>query len=220
MVGAKVEDVDKSERRREARRRRRATRPRSVEVEHLLVAVGRGPATDGLDLERWGVKTDRGYIVIDGENRAADRRVTRSATARRRRRSSRTSRSGWAWRRPSGSPAATPIPVDFERGTSRARSTACRRSRPSGSPKRRRRNEGYDVKVTKHAFAGNAKAQMMHAARGFSKLVADADGAILGIHMIGPRVTELLAEALLTVGWEATPQRSPRSSIRTRRCPK
>jgi dihydrolipoamide dehydrogenase len=46
---------------------------------------------------------------------------------------------------------------------------------------------------------------MMHAARGFSKLVWDKDGSILGVHMIGPRVTELLAEALLIVGWEARP---------------
>ena len=62
--------------------------------------------------------------------------------------------------------------------------------------------------MTKHAFAGNARAQMMHAARGFAKLVSDAanpDGPILGMHLIGPRVTEMLAESLLVVGWEATP---------------
>jgi dihydrolipoamide dehydrogenase len=59
--------------------------------------------------------------------------------------------------------------------------------------------------VTKHAFVGIAKAQMMHQARGFAKVVGEKDGSILGVHMIGPHVTELLGEALLIVGWEARP---------------
>ena len=168
----------------------------SVEVDTVLVAVGRGPATDGLDLERWGV-SDRSRLHRHRrrEPRGATA-CTRSATARRRRRSSRTSRSGWAWRRPSDSPAATPIPVDFERGVPHA--TYCVPEVASvGLTEAQAKEQGYDVKVTKHSFAGNARAQMMHAARGFAKLVAGRDGAILGMHLIGPRVTELLAESLL-----------------------
>ena len=96
------------------------------------------------------------------------------------------------------------MPVDFERGVPHA--TYCTPEIASvGLTEAQAKEKGYDVKVTKHSFAGNARAQMMHAARGFAKLVADADGAILGMHLIGPRVTELLAESLLTVGWEATP---------------
>src|SRR5581483_6148244 len=200
-AGAKVEDVDKSNSTVKLTVNT-GKKTETIDVEQVLVAVGRGPATDGLDLDRWGVQTDRGYIVIDGENKAADNvYAIGDATTKTPQLAHVAFGQGFATaERIAG---GNPIAVDFERGVPHA--TYCTPEVGSvGLTEAQAKEKGYDVKVTKHSFAGIAKAQMMHQARGFSKLVADKDGTLLGIHMIGPRVTELLAEALLAVGWEAT----------------
>lgn len=175
----------------------------TVEVEKVLVAVGRGAATDGLDLERWGVSTDRGFIEIDGENRAADGvwsigdctagtpQLAHVAF-------------GMGFNVAERIAGGTPVTVDFETDVPRA--VYCVPEIGAvGLTEDEATERGFDVQVTKHSFAGIAKAQIMHEGTGFSKIVAERDGRILGIHMIGPRVTELLAEALLATGWEAMP---------------
>ncbi len=195
-AGAKVEDVEKSD----GGVRltfTKASKTETLEVDQVLVAVGRGPATDGLELDKWGVQSDRGYIVIDGDNRAADNvYAIGDCTARTPQFAHVAFGMGFATaERIAG---GSPIAVDFERGVPHA--TYCTPEIASvGLTEQQAREKGFDVQVTKHNFAGIAKAQMMHAARGFSKLVWDKDGAILGVHMIGPRVTETLSEALLIV---------------------
>jgi dihydrolipoamide dehydrogenase len=201
-AGAKVTDVDKSN----AGAKLTVDTGKKTEtiaVDQVLVAVGRGPATDGLDLDRWGVQADRGFIVIDGDNRAAENvYAIGDATAGTPQLAHVAFGQGFATaERIAG---GTPVPVDFERGVPHA--TYCTPEVASvGLTEAQAKEKGYEVQVTKHSFAGIAKAQMMHQARGFSKIVASKDGVILGIHLIGPRVTELLAEALLAVGWEAAP---------------
>jgi dihydrolipoamide dehydrogenase len=201
-AGAKVEDVDKSD---SGVRLTfsKGNKTEKLEVSTVLVAVGRGPATDGLELDRWGVKVDRGFIVIDGENKAAENVwAIGDATAGTPQLAHVAFGMGFATaERISG---GKPIAVDFERNVPHA--TYCSPEVASvGLTEEQAREKGYDVQVTKHSFAGIAKAQMMRQARGFSKIVAAKDGPILGIHLIGPRVTELLAESLLAVGWEAMP---------------
>jgi dihydrolipoamide dehydrogenase len=67
------------------------------------------------------------------------------------------------------------------------------------------REQGYDVKVGKFAFTGNGKATILGQRQGFVKIVADKQyDEVLGIHMIGPRVTELIAEGGLALSHEAT----------------
>jgi dihydrolipoamide dehydrogenase len=202
FAGAKVEDLDKSD---DSVRLTfsKGNKTETIEVDTVLVAVGRGPATDGLDLVRWGVKADRGYIVIDGENRAAESVwAIGDATAGTPQLAHVAFGMGFATaERIAG---GSPVSVDFERSVPHA--TYCSPEVASvGLTEAQAREKGYDVEVTKHNFAGIGKAQMMHQARGFSKLVTGKGGPILGIHLIGPRVTELLAEALVTVGWEAMP---------------
>ncbi|HYZ94097.1 MAG TPA: dihydrolipoyl dehydrogenase [Actinomycetota bacterium] len=201
-VGAKVEDVDKSDGGVKLVVSK-GNKTENIEVDTVLVAVGRGPSTDGLDLERWGVRTDRGYIVIDGENRAAENVWSiGDCTAGTPQLAHVAFGMGMATaERIAG---GTPITVDFQRHVPRAIYCAPEVA-AVGLTEAQAKEQGYDVKVTKHSFAGNAKAQMMHAARGFAKVVVAKDGPILGMHLIGPRVTELLAESLLTVGWEAMP---------------
>jgi dihydrolipoamide dehydrogenase len=202
MVGVKVEDVEKTNGGVKLAMSK-GGKTQDLEVEQVLVAVGRGPATDGLELERWGVTTDRSYIVIDGENRAAEGvYAIGDCTAGTPQLAHVAFGMGMATaeRIAGGSPNT----VDFKRHVPRA-IYCVPEVAAVGLTEAQAKEEGYDVQVTKHSFAGNARAQMMHAARGFAKLVTSKDGPILGIHMIGPRVTELLAEALLTVGWEAMP---------------
>ncbi|MEI2640607.1 MAG: dihydrolipoyl dehydrogenase [Microthrixaceae bacterium] len=68
---------------------------------------------------------------------------------------------------------------------------------------------GYDVVVSKHRFAGNSRAQILGETDGLVKIIAqkNADGSagrILGVHMVGPWVTEQLSGGYLAVNWEAT----------------
>jgi len=202
FAGAKVEDVEKQN------GGVRVTftkggKAETLDVDQVLVAVGRGPATDGLDLDRWDVKTDRGYIVIDGENKAADNVYAMGDCTAGTPQFAHVG-FGMGFATAERIAGGSPIAVDFQRGVPHA--TYCTPEIASvGLTEAQAKEQGYDVQVVKHNFAGIAKAQMMHMARGFSKLVFDKGGEVLGIHMIGPRVTETLSEALLIVGWEARP---------------
>ena len=67
------------------------------------------------------------------------------------------------------------------------------------------KEKGYKVKVGKFPWLGNSKASILGAHGGFIKVVADETyGEILGVHMIGPLVTELIAEAVVAIKAEAT----------------
>ena len=114
----------------------------------------------------------------------------------------------------------TPIAVDFERGVPHA--TYCTPEIASvGLTEAQAKEQGYDVKVTKHAFAGNARAQMMHAARGFAKLVSrrrrrdprDAPHR-------PPRDGDARRVAARPSAGRRRRTKWRRSSIRTRRCPR
>lgn len=67
------------------------------------------------------------------------------------------------------------------------------------------RERGYQVKIGKFPFAANSKASVLGQHEGFIKIVADAVyGEILGVHIIGPSATELIAEAVVAIDMEAT----------------
>ena len=67
------------------------------------------------------------------------------------------------------------------------------------------KEQGYTVKVGKFPFAGNSKATIVDSHDGFVKIVADAQyGEILGVHIIGPKATELIAEAVAVMELEGT----------------
>ena len=75
--------------------------------------------------------------------------------------------------------------------------------RRSGSPRPRPR-AGHEVVVNKFPFNGTAKG-LIHGQGGVVKVVAAKDGPVLGIHLVGAEVTELVAEAMLIYNWEALP---------------
>lgn len=75
-----------------------------------------------------------------------------------------------------------------------------------GLTEREARESGANIKIGKFPFTGNAKAKILNDAVGFVKLVTDHDsGDILGVHMLGPNVTEFIAEAALGKFLESTP---------------
>ena len=70
------------------------------------------------------------------------------------------------------------------------------------------RNAGHEVRVGRFPFAALGKASILNQPHGFVKIISDRDsGQVLGVHMVGPRVTELLAEATTALGFEATVER-------------
>lgn len=65
---------------------------------------------------------------------------------------------------------------------------------------------GYDIVVHKHKFAGNGRAMIIGDTDGMVKVVAQRDGPILGVHVVGPWASELIAEGYLAVNWQALPE--------------
>jgi dihydrolipoamide dehydrogenase len=66
------------------------------------------------------------------------------------------------------------------------------------------RERGHDVVTSVHRFAGNSRAVIIGEPDGLVKIVAQRDGPLLGVHIVGPWATELLVEGYLAVNWEAT----------------
>jgi dihydrolipoamide dehydrogenase len=174
-----------------------------VEAELLLVAVGRGPVSAGLGYEEAGVTVERGFVQTD--EFCQTNVPTISAV---------------------GDLIPTPqlAHVGFAEGILVAERLAGLRVAPinyDGVPRitysepevgsvgvteAQARQRYGDDKVTTVVYdlAGNGKSQILKTA-GAVKLVAEKDGPILGVHMVGSRVGELMAEAQLIYNWEALP---------------
>ncbi|MFM7718484.1 MAG: dihydrolipoyl dehydrogenase [Actinomycetota bacterium] len=200
-AGAKVQEI------REVPGRARVTyevdgTATAVEADLCLVAVGRGPVTDGLEAESIGVELDRGFVKVDGQLRTTVPHV-------------------WAV----GDVAATPLQlahVAFTEGMAVAericgtevpdidyagipRVTYCTPEVASvGLTEAQARERGHDVETERYSFQGLAKANIVGEG-GVVKVVAVRGGPVLGVHMVGPHVTDLISEAMLITNWEAVP---------------
>jgi dihydrolipoamide dehydrogenase len=179
----------------------------SIKVDAVVVSVGRRPNTDDLGLDGTGVKiSDRGFVEVDDRCRTGEAHV-------------------WAV----GDCVATPqlahvgfaegivaikdilgeepVPVDY------AKVPWCIYCHPEvafvGHSEESAKEAGLDVVVSKHKFSGNGRAMIVGETDGLVKIIAEkqADGTagrILGVHMVGPWVTEQLGQGYLAVNWEAT----------------
>ena len=97
----------------------------------------------------------------------------------------------------------------YARPINRTRIPGCTYCEPQiasvGLSEAKAKEQGYTVKVGKFPFVGNSKATILDAHDGFIKVVADAKfGEILGVHIIGPAATEIIAEAVTAIELEAT----------------
>ncbi len=170
----------------------------------LLVAVGRGPTTEGMGFAENGVSLDRGWVTVDGHLQtsvpgvyAVGDIVPGLQLAHR----------GFA----QGIYVAEhlaglePAPLD-EAGIPRV--TYCEPEVASvGLTETQAREKYGDDAVTAYEYnlGGNGKSQILGTA-GFIKLVQQKDGPVVGIHMVGSRMGEQIGEAELIYNWEATPQ--------------
>jgi dihydrolipoamide dehydrogenase len=180
-----------------------------IEAELLLVAVGRGPVTDGAGLDAAGLKPDqRGFVPVRGacETSAQNVYAVGDVIALEDRPHPQLAHVSFAEGIMVAEHAAgrRPAPINYD---AIPRATYCSPEVAAvGLTEAQARESGRDVRTKTVNFAGIGKAAILGETAGFCKIVAETDGPILGVHYIGPRVTELVAEAMLAVGWEAMPE--------------
>ena len=176
-------------------------------AELLLVATGRGPVTSGLGAEDAGIKMERGYIKVDQLYRTSvpnvsaigdvitlgDRPHPQLAHV--------SSAEGILVAERLAGQDVRPINYDHVPNC-----TYCDPEIGSvGLTEAEARQKGYDVRVGSFPFGVLGRAKMAGETEGFVKIVADKKyDEILGVHMIGPRSTELVAEAVLALRLECT----------------
>jgi dihydrolipoamide dehydrogenase len=175
----------------------------TVEAELLLVAVGRGPVSANLGYEEQGVRIERGFVIADERLRtgapgvyAVGDIVPGLQLAHR----------GFAQGIFVAEEIAglSPKPID-ESGIPRV--TYCDPEIASMGLTEAKAKEQYGadkVKSYSYNLGGNGKSQILKTA-GFVKLVSVVDGPVVGVHMVGARVGELVGEAQLIYNWEAYP---------------
>ncbi len=178
----------------------------SVDVQTVVVSVGRRPLSDGLGLDGTKVEvSDRGHVVVDEWCRTAEPGV-------------------YAIGDLINTPALAhvgfaegilviqdllgedPVPVDY------GKVPWCIYCHPEvsfvGMSEAAAKEAGIDVVVSKHRYAGNGRALIVGEPEGMVKIIAEkrpdgTGGRLLGVHMVGPWVTEQLGQAYLAVNWEA-----------------
>ncbi len=179
----------------------------TVTAETVVMSVGRRPASESLGLEATGVAVDdRGFIEVDEYCRTSVPGVWAVGDVVN---TAQLAHVGFA----EGILVITdivedgPIPVDYDKVP------WCIYCYPevafAGHSEASAKEAGYDVVVSKHRFTGNGRAMIVGETDGLVKIIAEkqADGTggrILGVHMVGPWVTEQLGQGYLAVNWEAT----------------
>ncbi|MFD1936984.1 MULTISPECIES: dihydrolipoyl dehydrogenase [Nonomuraea] len=174
-----------------------------LEADKVLQAIGFQPRVEGYGLENTGVKlTDRGAIEVDGRGRTNVPHIFAigDVTAKLMLAHAAESMGVIAAETIGG---AETMELDF---VMIPRATYCQPQIASfGFTEAQARDLGYDVKVVKFPFTANGKAHGLGDPQGFVKIVADdTHGELLGAHLIGPEVTELLPELTLAQQWDLT----------------
>lgn len=173
------------------------------EAEKVLVAVGRAPRTENIGLEKTKIKPDRGFIKTNewmqtdepgifaiGDIVAGLPQLAHVGAM-------------------CGMVVAAKLAGKYARPVRRERIPACTYCEPQigsvGLTEAQAKEKGLTVKVGKFPFSANSKASIVDAHEGFVKVVADGKyGEVLGVHIIGPQATELIAEAVTAMQLEAT----------------
>jgi dihydrolipoamide dehydrogenase len=174
-----------------------------LEAERLLVAVGRRPLTENIGLESTKIKAERGFLHTDewmetnephiyaiGDIVAGLPQLAHVGSM-------------------AGMVAVAKIAGRPARPLHRNRIPGCTYTEPQigsvGMTEAQAKESGRQIKVGKFPFTANSKATIVNAHEGFIKIVADQQyGEILGVHIIGPNATELIAEAVTAMELEAT----------------
>jgi len=202
LVGAKLENAEAGEKSVTATVTTEG-KSETLEAELLLVAVGRGPVTEGAGLEAVGVKTDRGFVVVDGACQTSQPGVYAVGDCIP---TPQLAHVAFAEGMLAAEHAAgkNPAAINYD---AIPRCTYCVPEVAAvGLTEAQAKERGHDVVSKTVSLGAIGKAVILGETSGFCKIVAAEEGPILGVHFIGPRVTELVAEAMLAVGWEAMPE--------------
>ena len=173
------------------------------EAERVLVAVGRAPRTENIGLDKTKIKAERGFIKTNEWMQTEEPGVYAIGDIV----------AGLPQLAHVGSMcgivAVSDIAGKPARPVRRDRVPACTYCEPQigsvGLTEAMAKEKGYQIKVGKFPFSANSKASIVDSHDGFVKVVADAKyGEVLGVHIIGPQATELVAEAVVAMELEAT----------------
>ena len=174
----------------------------SLVVDAVIVSIGRRPRSEGL-AEAGVAVDDRGFVEVDGYMRTSVEGVfaVGDVVATPQLAHVAFAEAIVAIKSILGEPV---VPVDYSKvpwGIYCHPEVAF-----SGLTEQQARDAGYDVVTSKHQFTGNSRALIMGETDGLVKVVAERGGPILGVHLVGPWATELLAEGYLAVNFEALPE--------------
>jgi dihydrolipoamide dehydrogenase len=202
-VGAKVEKVEKTESGVKVTYTDASGNAQVKEAEKVLVAVGRAPQTTDVGIDKTKIELDRGFVKVNEWQETAEPGVYAigdivaglpqlahvGAMA--------------------GMVAMAKIAGRYYKPVRRDRIPNCTYTDPqigsAGLTETQAKEKGLEIKVGKFPFAGNSKATIVGSHDGFVKIVSDAKyGEILGVHIIGPQATELIAEAVVVMELEGT----------------
>jgi len=202
-TGAKVEKVEETETGVKVSFTDANGKPQTKEAEKVLVAVGRLGRTENIGLEKTRVELERGLIKVNEAQETAEPGIFAIGDIV----------SGLPQLAHvgamSGMVAVAKIAGRSFRPVRRDRIPGCTYTEPQigsvGLTEAQAKEKGYEVKVGKFPFAGNSKATILGTHDGFVKIVSDSKyGEILGVHILGPQATELIAEAVAVLELEGT----------------
>jgi len=175
----------------------------NLAAEHVLLAVGRAPLTQNVGLEKTRAKLERGFVHVGQYMETAEPQVYAigDIVAGMPQLAHAASMEGII---AVGKIAGKQVPA-LERSRI-PNATYCEPQVGSvGLTEKQARDAGYAVKTGKFPFLANSKASILNHHEGFIKVVADdPTGEILGVHIIGPLATEILAESVAALQLEAT----------------
>jgi dihydrolipoamide dehydrogenase len=202
-TGAKVEKVEKTEAGVKVTYTDANGKSQVKEADNVLVAVGRSGRTANIGIEKTKIELERGLVKVNEAQETAEPGVFAIGDIV----------SGLPQLAHvgamSGMVAVAKIAGKKFRPVRRDRIPSCTYTEPQigsvGLTETQAKERGYEVKVGKFPFAGNAKATILGNNDGFVKIVSDAKyGEILGVHILGPQATELVAEAVAVLELEGT----------------
>ncbi|MER5487622.1 dihydrolipoyl dehydrogenase [Streptomyces sp. NPDC002812] len=177
--------------------------PKVLEADKVLQAIGFAPNVTGYGLEHTGVRvTDRGAIEVDGRCRTSVPHIYAIGDVTAKLMLAHTAEAMGVIAAETIADAET-MELDY---AMIPRATYCQPQIASfGYTEAQARELGYDVKVAKFPFTANGKSHGLGDTTGFVKLISDAKyGELIGGHLIGPDVTELLPELTLAQQWDLT----------------
>jgi dihydrolipoamide dehydrogenase len=175
---------------------------KTIEAEYLLVAVGRGPVSAGLGYEENGVATERGFVLVD---EYCQTNVPTISAVGDLIPTLQLAHVGFA----EGILVAerlgglSPVPIDYD-GVPRITYSEPEVASVGLSEVKAKEKYGDNLKSFTYDLAGNGRSQILKTS-GAVKVISVADGPVVGIHIVGSRVGELIAEAQLIYNWEALP---------------